>query len=118
MRRPAARFIVRFGVVAVALLLATFAAGGEEPDQAPPEAPPIDHGDVAVTPIRPEMDLPPTPSLARIIHESFTALQNVFMEKPLRLSCPKHRANQPPRASVRFSPHPREPWASAQCHLR
>ena len=33
------------------------------------------------------------------------------MEKQLRLSYPKHSANQPPRASVRFS---QEPWASAR----
>ena len=52
--------------------------------------------------------------LARIIHESLGDLPNMLMEKQLRLSCLKHRANQPPRASVRFSRNSREPWARAQ----
>ena len=51
--------------------------------------------------------------LARIIHEPVSVLQNVYVEKELRLSCPKHRANQPQRASVRFVRRLQEPGASA-----
>ena len=51
--------------------------------------------------------------LARIIHELLSVLQNVQVEKELRLSCPKHRANQPERASVRFARRLQQPWASA-----
>ena len=51
--------------------------------------------------------------LARIIYEPFSDLQNVQMEKDLRLSCPEHRANQPQRAGVRFVRRLQQPWASA-----
>ena len=51
--------------------------------------------------------------LSRIIQEPVRVLQNVYAEKELRRSCPKHRANQPQRASVRFVRRLQEPWASA-----
>ena len=51
--------------------------------------------------------------LARIIHASQTARQKMFWVKQLQLLCPEHRANQPPRVSVRFLRDSAEPAANA-----
>jgi hypothetical protein len=59
--------------------------------------------------------LPSRPhTLAHIIHEQARVLQNIYVEKELQLSFPKHCVNQPERASVRFVRRLQQPWASAQ----
>jgi hypothetical protein len=52
-------------------------------------------------------------ALARIIHEPAIGTCKTFHEERLRLSCPKHRACERKRASVRFMPRYMQPAASA-----